>query len=498
MNPFGARVGKSAKIALAFFACAVATMAVRAQGQPIQVGLQKQLFLDDYILAATAGTTRKLHQPVKDPGNPLISPPAPLAGNPELLHLGGSVIYDQEENLFKMWYEANNATRTHAAMAYATSTDGINWDMPCFNKISYPEWTMPGCSEGENNFLFEGKVDNSYAELVVSAFKDNHETDPSRRYKMVYRNDDVGAGTGSVWAAFSPDGINWSGETGPIILDADSFHSALWDPGLGKYVVHSRFNRNHHASLPPQRQVLQSESDDFVTWRTHGVILKPDEHDPPDTEFYNMEWMPYEDVFVGFISVFHTATDKLDVQLAFSRDDRNWVRAGNREVFIPNSPAPDAYDNGMIWNVLQHPIVVGDEIFIYYNGASGLHGAYWSGDPQGGGIALAKLRLDGFVSMNTDATGTLTTKPLAMTGDQLVINADAKEGSIRVEILNEDNLPIAGFSKEDAVPVDKDAIRQTVRWKQGSDVSPLAGKTISLRFYLDRSRLFAFQFTPNR
>ena len=100
--------------------------------------------------------------------------------------------------------------------------------------------------------------------------------------------------------------------------------------------------------------------------------------------------------------------------------------------------------------------------------------------------------------MNTDATGTLTTKPLAMTGDQLVINADAKEGSIRVEILNEDNLPIAGFSKEDAVPVDKDAIRQTVRWKQGSDVSPLAGKTISLRFYLDRSRLFAFQFTPNR
>ncbi len=469
-----------------------------ANTDPVEIGTTKQLFLDDYLVAAADGVFPVLNQPVKDPGNPLISPPAPLAGNPELVHLGGSVIYDQEENLFKMWYEANNATRTHAAMAYATSTDGINWDMPCFNKISYPEWTMPGCSEGENNFLFEGKVDNSYAELVVSAFKDNHETDPSRRYKMVYRNDDVGAGTGSVWAAFSPDGINWSGETGPIILDADSFHSALWDPGLGKYVVHSRFNRNHHASLPPQRQVLQSESDDFVTWRTHGVILKPDEHDPPDTEFYNMEWMPYEDVFVGFISVFHTATDKLDVQLAFSRDDRNWVRAGNREVFIPNSPAPDAYDNGMIWNVLQHPIVVGDEIFIYYNGASGLHGAYWSGDPQGGVIALAKLRLDGFVSMNTDATGTLTTKPLAMTGDQLVINADAKEGSIRVEILNEDNLPIAGFSKEDAVPVDKDAIRQTVRWKQGSDVSPLAGKTISLRFYLDRSRLFAFQFTPNR
>jgi hypothetical protein len=466
--------------------------------QSTHVGLRKQLFIDDYVVASTAGTTRKLHQPVKHPGNPIISPPAPQEGNEELLHLGGSVIYDEEESLFKMWYEANNATRTHAAMAYATSTDGINWDMPCFNTISYPEWDAPGCNSGENNFVWDETVIRFYTELVVSVFKDPHETDPARRYKMIYRKDDIGAGTGSVWSNVSPDGINWTHETSSIIQDADSFHSALWDPGLGKYVIHSRFNRNNHPTLPPQRQVLQSESDDFVNWTTHGVILAPDALDPPDLEFYNMEWMPYEDVFIGFPAAFHTASDKIDVQLAFSRDNRNWERAGDREVFIPNSQTPGDYDYGMIWNILQHPIVVGDEIFIYYDGTSGLHGAFNAGDPQGGVIALAKLRLDGFISMIDDTglgLGTLTTRPLTTAGDSLVVNADASSGSVQVEVLDAAGIPVPGFSKADADPITGDDVRHVVTWNGGSSIADLEGGPFSLKFHLDGADLYSFVFS---
>ena len=229
---------------------------------------------------------------VKYAGNPIIVPPAPQPPNTEeLLHLGGSVMYDEEAGVFKMWYEANNATRSHAAVAYATSTDGINWDKPCMNAINFPEWVEPGCSEAFNNFLMDAPTTRNFAELVLCVFKDDHESDPSRRYKMVHRQDDEGAGSGSLWSAFSPDGINWTpGKS--IVADADSFHSVLWDKGLGKYVVHSRFNRNGHPTLPPQRQVLQSESDDFDNWSTCGVILKPDDDDKADDEFYNMEWMP--------------------------------------------------------------------------------------------------------------------------------------------------------------------------------------------------------------
>ncbi len=470
------------------------------ESKAIDVGTQKQLFIDDYVIGEMNNVSQELNQPVKYEGNPLFAPPESQPGAEELLLLGGSVMYDEAEGVFKIWYEANNATRSHAAMAYATSRDGINWDKPCMNTVSYPEWDEPGCSEGFNNFLFDETIINYYTEIVLCVFKDEHETNPLRRYKMIFRKDDIGAGTGSVWSAFSPDGLSWSREKS-IIPDADSFHSVLWDPVLGKYVVHSRYNRNKHPTLPPQRQVLQSESDDFDHWSTYGVIMKPDELDPADTHFYNMEWMPYEGVFIGFISVFHTVADRLDVQLAFSRDDRNWVRAGNRDVFIPNSSTPGDYDYGMIWNILQHPVVVDNEIWIYYNGASGVHNAWWDKGPppavQGGVIALAKLRFDGFVSVDASSAGTLTTKNMTMDGNKLVVNADASGGSIRVEVLDTDGKPIDGFSKADADIITGDSIRHEVKWRGEYDLSKLKGKAIALKFYMERCKLYSFVFSKD-
>ena len=468
--------------------------------RPVDVGTQKQLFIDDYVIGQMSNVRQELNQPVKYAGNPVIAPPAPQPPDTEeLIHLGGSVVHDEAAGVFRMWYEANNATRSHAAVAYATSTDGINWDKPCMNAVRWPEWVEPGCDRGLNNFVMDATVINYYAELVLCVFKDEHESDPSRRYKMVHRKDDLGAGTGSLWSSFSPDGTSWTpGKS--IVADADSFHSVLWDPALREYVIHSRFNRNNHPVLPPQRQVLQCESPDFENWRTHGVILKPDDDDPDDDEFYNMEWMPYEGVFVGFISVFHTVADRLDVQLAFSRDDRNWVRAGNREVFIPNSSTPGDYDYGMIWNILQRPVVVGDEIWIYYNGASGLHGAWGDkGVPpaqQGGVIALAKLRLDGFVSVETSSAGTLTTKELTMAGDKLVVNADASGGSLKVEILDSSGDVISGFDQGDCDAFSSDAVRHVVSWRGSDDVGSVKGRAISLRFYLANCKLYSFVFKP--
>ena len=467
--------------------------------QAVQVGTQKQLFIDDHVIGEMSNVARQLNQPVKHEGNPIIAPPSPVQPDTEeLIHLGGSVLYDEAESVFKIWYEANNATRSHGAVAYATSTDGMNWDKPCMNTIRFPEWVESGCSEGFNNFLFDETTISYYTELALCVFKDEHEVDPLRRYKMIFRKDDVGAGTGSLWSAFSAEGLSWSREKS-IVADADSFHSVLWDPALGKYVLHSRYNRNKHPTLTPQRQVMQSESDDFDNWSTYGVIMKPDDLDPADDEFYNMEWMPYEGVFIGFISVFHIEADRLDVQLAFSRDNRNWVRAGNRDVFIPNGPTPGGYDYGMVWNILQHPIVAGDEILIYYNGASGFHGAWGDkGSPpavQGGVIALAKLRLDGFVSVNgSSGGGTLTTKKMTTDGDRLVVNADASDGVVKVEILDLDGNVIDGFSQADCDVINGDRVRHTVTWSGRDDVGGLKGKVILLKFYLTNSQLYSFVF----
>ena len=472
---------------------------------PIDIGTRKQLFIDDYIVAETKGVFRTLNQPVKYKGNPLIRPRKPRTGEPELVIMGGSVIYDGEEKLFKMWYEATDHQRTHSAMAYATSKDGIHWDLPHQGRIAFPEWRDPrfGTGPTDNNFVFDRPP-----ELCPCVFKDPAAKTPDRKYKMIYR--EASGGKEGVYAAFSPDGVHWSGETGPIIPLADSFHSVLWDAKLARYVAHTRYEIYSNGYL--KRQVLQSESEDFIHWTPYGVIMKADAEDPPQNrQFYNMEWMPYEGVFIGFLSVYHVAPgperqserhkpkeaweDKIDIQLTFSRDNRHWIRAGNRQTFLPTSALPGDYDFGMIWNVLQHPIVVGDEIFIYYNGTSGLHWAFTRKEVEGGVIALAKLRLDGFVSLDVGSSlGTVTTRPMTTTGEKLIVNADARFGSIRVEVLDADGSPVKGFGKEDADPLTGDSVRHEVTWNGKGSMSRVRAAPFALRFHMDRAKLYSFVF----
>jgi hypothetical protein len=145
--------------------------------------------------------------------------------------------------------------------------------------------------------------------------------------------------------------------------------------------------------------------------------------------------------------------------------------------------------------VMQHPIVVGDEIWFYYAGFSGRHWATKRKEPQGGAVGLAKLRLDGFVSIDA-GDGELTTVPLLMSGDRLIVNANASLGSVKVEILDAAGKPLEGFSKEDADSIQGDSVRHTARWKGRADVSSLKGKPITLRFHIDRSKLYSFAFQP--
>ena len=143
--------------------------------------------------------------------------------------------------------------------------------------------------------------------------------------------------------------------------------------------------------------------------------------------------------------------------------------------------------------VMQHPLVVEDEIWIYYIGFSGLHWATRREEVQGGKVGLAKLRLDGFVSIDA-GSGVLTTKPVRMSGERLVVNADATDGSVAVEILDPEGAPIEGFGRKDAVAAKGDSLRHTMKWGRGSDVSTLKDRPIVLRFHLERSRIFSFRF----
>jgi hypothetical protein len=250
-------------------------------------------------------------------------------------------------------------------------------------------------------------------------------------------------------------------------------------------------------------------------------------------ECYNFGVVPYEGLYVGLITVYYPTGQRLPertnadgfnlIQLAVSRDLKDWKRLGDRQPFLEPSPLTKGLDgnydrlqlaahNGII----QH----GDEVRFYYGGIkrrvpqhdrwpdgskrdpstlSDSERADWLEDTHSA-MCLAVLRRDGFVSLDADAEGgMLLTKPFIAKGNQLALNVAVRAGGeTRVAVLRANNEPISRFRLEDCVPLRDDSINQVATWNSGADISKLAGQPIRLRIELERADLYSFQFTTEK
>ena len=492
---------------------AAAGLAPASASFPLDIGHDRQLFIDDYIVESLDGVSRKLNQPAKYNANPVL--PMVPKGDPSweagMLFCFTTILFDDKDGLYKMWYSLWGAKEQSQLLAYATSSDGIKWVKPSLGIVEYK-------GTRDNNIILQGDA------LETGVFIDPHETDPARRFKMLYQG---------VRAAYSADGLHWTdyNEGKKVIFHPpghDSQPVPYWDDRLGKYVAivrdrtgmikdvrkgmvtdpwarevyrklwggpkKDRVPENH--SL---RRVGQAESEDFVHWTPMRTVVAADAQDPMHRDqFYNMQVMLHDVLRIGLMTVFSYDYERSlgSVQLTYSRDGMNWNRGGNREVFLPTSKRPGDFDWGFIWPV-QGPLVRGDEIWIYYAGWGADHNSEL---PEGvtelnSGIGLAKLRLDGFVSLDAGGReGTLTTRAFTFRGRKLVINANAAAGRVLAEILDEDGKPFTGFDKGDCDPLQSDAIHHAVSWKGKGDLKALEGRAVRLKFYLENARVFSFGF----
>ncbi|MFN9976929.1 MAG: hypothetical protein ACK58T_44210, partial [Phycisphaerae bacterium] len=69
-------------------------------------------------------------------------------------------------------------------------------------------------------------------------------------------------------------------------------------------------------------------------------------------------------------------------------------------------------------------------------------------------------------------------------------------GGVFLEIQTPDGVPVPGFAMTDCVELNTDDLARVVSWKNGSDVSSLAGKAVRLRFRLKDADLYSMQFVP--
>ncbi|MEX1233153.1 MAG: hypothetical protein WEB58_23080 [Planctomycetaceae bacterium] len=459
----------------------------------------KQLFIDDYLIAETDGVRRVMHQPMKYEKNPVIVPDRAW----EKVFNRGSVLYDRDERLFKMWYIVYDDALQNQLLGYATSEDGLRWDKPIVD------------AEAATNIIPDFKAANP-----PCVIKDDVDRDPARRYKMLYGEATADPANPYVTsAAFSPDGLRWTpAAENPLIPHSDTLSCPFWDAQRNRYVALLRYGP------PNTRIVSRSESEDFIHWSPKVTVLRTSAVDGPfGTQFYGMNVTPYAGVYLGLITAYHGETlqpipadklwmDRKNVQLAYSRNGLTWHRIGAEglidlheshsddewrqiaeyTVFVPYGEWQDSWDAGVIYP-FHAPIVVDDEIYIYYYAHNGRNWWNYHGDAVNHGIGLAKLRLDGFVSLAATGEGTITTKPFAFIGDTLLVNADASAGSIRVEALDADGEVIPGFSTEDSMPIESDAVDHVLAWKDQPHCGALESRPIVLRFHMTNAQIYSIE-----
>jgi hypothetical protein len=139
---------------------------------------------------------------------------------------------------------------------------------------------------------------------------------------------------------------------------------------------------------------------------------------------------------------------------------------------------------------------VGDELYIYFRGATRRHGPYEGPDNTDSPISvgLAKIRVDGFASLEASFDGgNFVTTPWEIEGGRLFLNAKSDYGEIRVELLDMDDKPLPGYSLNDCIPVAGDGMELLVGWKEHPDLTGAAGRTVRLRFHLKNARLYSYR-----
>ena len=459
------------------------------------------LFVDDGGIASRRDLVRRQHAAKSHP-KPVIVADKPWEG--DRVYVFGTILHNPTKKLFEMWYvgvPGSSEILAHTKkifvpefreggatpLLYATSKDGLAWDKPALGLHEF-------AGSKANNIVF----DLDSVTVVVDQFEKN----PSRRYKL------VGYSEHKYWSAVSPDGFNWHTEPETQLLDHYDTVTMTQNPDTGEFLI-------FHKQWPTRvrgfdrRVVWSMRSPDFKSWSEPELVLSPDEIDDTwatregeRTEFYNMSVFPHAGGYIGLPTVFRveyelprgtsgpgqsTWAGPIDVEIASSADGRKWQRAWPRQNLIPQGD-PGTFNSGAILGLATAPVNYGKESWFYYTVLTTNHGGAMP--PKRISIARAEWRRDGYVSLDAGPEGgKLETNLVQFGAPRLVLNADARLGSVRAAIVEADGRAIEGLGLADCEPLQVDTVNGTMRWKSGR--TPPTDRPVRVRLEMASTRLYS-------
>lgn len=493
---------------------------------PLKIGERKHLFIDDSFI-----------QKMDDELNFVVNPPKKMErviDNIEGQFRKHLTVIEDDKGIIRIYNSINDDF-----LAVRTSTDGINFIEPDFGSPY----------EGRTNIVIKENVGG-----LGNPFIDPNGPE-SERWK--YLSDYARRG---IYLYTSPDGYKWTrNKTAILPFRSGTQSCSFYDDQQQKYITYHRSGINLTPAGDTQRssvvvtlkdlrvphQYEPWSQDDYINYKGEFKIRDPKpwfldngpltpggfgmeyEHkfdpipeDPPGTDIYvtkaqKYEWAP--DTYLAFpIVYFHYENDgpkarqvlgsverglgsgPIETQLSVSRDGLNWKRMPRPAYLAPG----EHINRNVVTAYIAHGMVKrGNEIWQYYFGETQYHSAIKQ-DPAGRGVYRLVQRLDGFVSIDSpyEKEVEMITKPFVFNGNVLSLNINTgAAGYTQVGVLDENGVPINGFTTDECIYVNGDFFDKKVEWlNKGTDVSQLQGKTIQLVFRMRGTKLYAMQFKNDK
>ncbi|MBM3889891.1 MAG: hypothetical protein FJ388_12310 [Verrucomicrobia bacterium] len=503
--------------------------------EPIEIGTQPQLFVDDHLVDnrfAVKGSgkhmvLRKFHAPVKHGDRAVLR-------DPDTVPSQHAFRFDREAKRFRIWYQAQfplegrfekkpGAWPAYRHIRYAESPDAIHWTLPDLGLVEY-------CGNTRNNICFARSGQFSDPRLLrttgsgISSMRFLNEDEmpaaDRRGYKYLMTYTLRGGGKEEedqtqVYLIGSKDGIQWDREGQMSILTgaiSDGWMGMNYDPERKKYVSYCRPRDRYEGGpyksprdadfLPVEtkhsiyagvvRRIGRMERSALWTQEEawSRTIFLPDEVDQKNeiTSHMSMKVKLYGGVYFGFL-IPYVPKELLWTDLVLSRDGKSFERT--HQPFIPTGAA-GAWDSGQAW-VTPDWVEVGDEWWITYHGANSAPNVAIPKDTTWG-IGLAKIRKEGFVSLRTpDVGGVVITKLLKWPGGDLLVNCDTSQGEMRVRVSNKGRHAFDGFNYSDCVPFTGNSVAHRVKWIDRS-LDALKEKEVRFEFYFSKQAdLYSFR-----
>ena len=446
--------------------------------------------LDSTTSSSLVATYGAVH---KHPSNPLFT--GTREWEHDINNGYSSILHDAHDSLglgsYRVYYSAGDPSfggaipgeSSGSATLYATSPDGIHFTKPALHRYAFRNDTA-------NNILFDGTT-------AVAIYDDGfHEPNASRRFKAwgnlpgLERDQLLGGYRYTAQlagSAVSANGLDFTDyrrlqdpSSSVAVKDTlrfDAQTSLFFDDEAGRYVGTMRAFRpcaacgdcpiwwqphgGCQARLSRSCTAVQcnqtvraigasvSSSAEFETAKWGRNLEVHSNRGDPTRQFYSQVSWPYYNGYLGIVMVF-SAVDppnvfgrgKVHCELAWSTDGSRYERVLPGVDFIPLGSVERHDFDSHICFASAHPVKLRNETRVYYMAGDGPHYSppYPSALHRNSSYALATIRPDGFVGVAPllhAGDGSATTVPLAVSGDTLILTADAAPaGAVAVTVLS--------------------------------------------------------------